>query len=131
MHRPVSPKPVEALDAHLRGSGVSTSARARSRERPVWGSDCSQKKRNERWERSSRKSSSDLVSRRPTAAAERASGIAAANDRRVSMGPALILGHPGWEFRLLKIYIRPPLPSLTPNQFQTPFPYRATDVLVG
>src|SRR5579863_5247801 len=91
MHSPVRPKPVAALEAHGRGSGVPLLARARSRTRPVSGLACSQKKRKHRCDRSSRNASSSFVRRRPTAAADKASGIPPTNARLVSMVPVIQL----------------------------------------
>jgi hypothetical protein len=59
MHMPVSPKPTEAMLPTLTWLSLDAepSVRDRSRTMPVAGSVCSQKKANDRRDRSSRKAS--------------------------------------------------------------------------
>src|SRR3954447_20189059 len=89
MQRPESPKPVEALEAQVRLSGAAVSASARSRASPVPGSDCSQKNRKQRCDRSSRKVSSSLLSFGLAAAAVNANGSASTKLRLVNVANPL------------------------------------------
>src|ERR1041385_3377492 len=81
MHIAVSPKPVSAVLAtsRLRPGTEDPSLRTRSSTSPVVGSPCSQKKRNARWDKSSRKASSEVEICLPKA---KTPGSAAARERK-------------------------------------------------